>query len=375
MKKIFSVLTASVMFSGMLTGCGTRQETESVENTVPDIQIATIQVETQTTQEEEIIPPSAVSTEAVQQQLPAQMTTENPKKTLNYQTELFDKAVFGALLSGLSEYPIDFIASDADRDSSLELLVALPVSETFSQNIVFENINSSGMYYYDATGVTNDFYVMDPANGNIYLNENTRTDDGAAIISQEYFEWTGSSWRSACMLYSNNCYWNYENVTVGEFEAYAASMQKIYLEDLFNLTVSGTPETAAEAFYQYLAKWFKPERPVSADIDGDGTPEYYVSVQNLSKPWYSNVRNLYSQETTLIADSVMNMHTTCFVFDFVEGGKVRIRSENFDRRYRFNQSGGKLFAYDDTNTIQTVQYSNEPDGFGTHIMSVSMMMG
>ena len=71
----------------------------------------------------------------------------------------------------------------------------------------------------------------------------------------------------------------------------------------------------------------------------------------------------------------MNMHTTCFVFDLTENAKVRIRSENFDRRYQFRESGGKLFAYDDTNTIQTVQYSNEADGFGVDIMSVSMMMG
>jgi len=379
MKKIAPLLMASVMLSEILTGCSTQQESELPEEPAPDIQIATISVETQPEQEETAVQ-SVPVTEAVQY-LPSEIIPELPSettapvKTMNYQTELFDKAVYAAVLDGLSEFPIDFIATDADRDSALELLVALPISETSSQNIVFENMNSCGIYYYDATGVENDFYVMDPVNGNIYLNENTHADNSDTVISQEYFEWTGSVWQSACMLYGNDCYWNYETVSIGEFEAYAASMQNIYSEDLFNLSFSGTPETAAEAFYQYLARWFQTERPVSADIDGDGTPEYYVSVQNLGKPWYSNSVNLYTDENSLDMGSVMNMHTTCFVFDFVEDGKVRIRSENFDRKYQFRQSGGKLFAYDDTDTIQTVQYSGEDDGFGMHIMSVSMMMG
>ncbi|MBR1554095.1 MAG: hypothetical protein IJ644_01740, partial [Oscillospiraceae bacterium] len=69
-----------------------------------------------------------------------------------------------------------------------------------------------------------------------------------------------------------------------------------------------------------------------------------------------------------------NIHTTCFVLDAVSDGRIRIRSENFDRRYRFTQAGGRLFAYDDTNSMQTVQYSAEKDGFGKRFLSISMMM-
>ncbi len=374
MKKIISMLTASAMFSVILTGCGIQPETGSEEpEIIPDIQIATIQIETQAETVPETVQPPVQSTETVPHSSDTN-TSHKPEKASSYATEIFDKAVYSALLSGLTDYPSDFIVTDADDDGMLEFLVAMPISDSSSQNFVFESVGTaSGLYYYDATGIKNDFYVIEPETNKVYLNENTRTEDGAAVISQEYFRWDGRSWKSTCMLYSNNCYWDNQNVTTGEFQSHAAAMQNIYLEDIFNISAAGTPSTAAEAFYQYLlSKGFAPQKPLSADMNGDGALEYYVAVQDIAKPWYSHMKNLYNHDETL---ETLNFYTACFIFDKTENNTMRIRSENFDRRYRFSQSGQKIFAYDDTETIQTVQYSGEPDGFGVHIMSVSMMMG
>ncbi len=400
MKKIISMLTASALFSVLVTGCGIQQEENIVpETSAPEIHVATIPAETQAlttsppsvetsvpetetvllTEAAELLP-----TEIIPEEVPATETVSSePKSTLVYQYHDidFDKAVFAALLDGIAgtsgtEY---YFVSDPDRDGASEFLVTLPQSETSSQNFILENMASAGVYYYNATGAENDFYVIDPATGNIYLNENTRSDDGTDIISREYFEWTGGKWQSACMLYKNNCYWNYETVTAEEFLQNAEAMNRIATEDIFNLSLSGTPETVAEAFYQYLAKTFKLERAVAADIDGDGFTEQVLVVQNLSQRWCANIKDLYQEADQAPAffdtEPLSNIHTTCFVIDTVGAGRVRVRSENFDRRYRFTQSGGRLFAYDDMNIIQTVQYSAENDGLGKHFLSVAMMMG
>ncbi|MBR0483842.1 MAG: hypothetical protein IJJ69_03580 [Oscillospiraceae bacterium] len=377
MKTINLMLTASVMFSVVLTGCGIQQEETSVaESTMPDIQIATIPVETKSAATP---PPAVAETEA--EAVPAENSdipeetsvSSKPEKTLNYNTVLFDKAIFAALLDSITGGTDYYFVSDPDRDGFSELLVSIPQTESSSQNLILEGLGSAGIYYYDATGVQNDFFVLDPVTGDVYLNENTV--ENGLLVSQEYFQWTGSKWQSACMLYNGSCYWNYQEITVDEFLANADAMLGITpAEDIFNITFTGTPESAANAFYQYLAGYFKTEHPVSADIDGDGTTEQIISVQNLSKSWCANVRSLYDENSFFNIESLSNIHTTCFVLDTASDGRVRIRSENFDRRYRFTEAGGKLFAYDDTNSMQTVQYSAEKDGFGKRFLSISMMM-
>ncbi len=399
MKTIISMLTASALFSVLLTGCGIQQEENTISATsAPEIHIDTIPAETQALTTVPPVETSAPETETVllteaaeilpSEIIPAELpsteaVSSEPKTTLVYQYNdiLFDKAIFAALLDSIggtsgTQY---FFVSDPDRDGASEFLVTLPETSVSSRNLIFENMTSAGIYYYNATGAENDFYVIDPVTGNVYLNENTRSDDGIDIISREYFEWTGSKWQSACMLYRNNCYWNYEPVTVEQFLQNADAMNRITAEDIFNLTISGTPESAADAFYQYLSKSFKLERPIAADVDGDGFTEQILFVQNLSQKWCANIKDLYQEADKepayLDTEALSNVHTTCFVLDSVGAGRVRIRSENFDRRYRFTQSGGKLFAYDDMNIIQTVQYSAENDDFGKHFLSVAMMMG
>ncbi|MBE6876438.1 MAG: hypothetical protein E7496_06905 [Ruminococcus sp.] len=369
------MLTASVMFSVLLTGCGIQQEENSIpEPTVPDIQIATIPVETKSA----VSPaPVTAETDAVSAEIPEiqdeTVTTARPEKTLNYNTVIFDKAIFATLLDSITGGTDYYFVSDPDRDGMSELLVSIPQTESSSQNLILESMGSAGIYYYDATGVQNDFFVLDPVTGDVYLNENTV--ENGYLVSQEYFQWTGSKWQSACMLYNGSCYWNYQDVTVDEFIANADAMLDITpAEDIFNISFTGTPETAGEAFYQYLAKYFKAEHPVSADIDGDGTTEQVICVQNLSKSWCANVRSLYDEESIFNTEALSNIHTTCFVLDTVSDGRVRIRAENFDRKYSFTQAGGRLFAYDDANSMQTVQYSAEKDGFGKRFLSISMMM-
>ncbi|GEM_PF-2727962 len=381
MKTIISMLTASVMFSLLLTGCGTAAEQNSQEETLPDLQIAAIPIETQKEAapvpdlpSETVLLTEAAETlpeEIIPEMLP---TEETPQEPVSYNTAAFDKAIFGAMLDAVADKTQYYFVSDPDRDGMSEMLITLPDSETSSRNVIMEGLNSAGIYYYAAAGAENDFFVLDPSTGDVYLNENTRSQDGESIISREYFQWTGSQWQSACMLYNGACYWNYEPTSVEQFLANADAMLSITPpEDIFNMTVSGTPEQAADAFYDYLSDWFSLERPVAADIDGDGSPEQVLCVQNLSKRWCADIRNLYQTESFFDAEKLNAIHTTCFVLDAVNG-RTRIRSQNFDRKYRFAQSGGRLFAYDDTNTTQTVQYSKINDGFGKYFLSMTQMM-
>lgn len=373
MKTIISMLTATALSSVLLTGCGLQQtENANIKSGESEFQIATIQTEPPVKSAPAPVTEPSGTTEA--EEIPESNSPET-QETIQYNPIAFDKAVFAAVLDAVAGNirTNDYLVSDPDRDGMSELLVILPDTETRSQNLVIENMLSAGIYYYDATGAENDYFVLDPETGDVFLNENTRSGDGS-VISREYFHWTGMQWVSSCLLYGYKCYWNGEETTPEAFYAHADSMLSITPpEDIFNVHVLGTPETAAEAFYQYLSQYFKLDRPVAADIDGNGTTEQVLFVQNLCKSWNANVRNLYGTDSILNTDRISSVHTTCFVLDTDESGYVRVRSENFDRKYKFSQSGGMLFAYDDTNSMQTIQYSTANDGLGKHFMT--MMWG
>ncbi|MDE6658092.1 MAG: hypothetical protein K2J88_05860 [Oscillospiraceae bacterium] len=399
MKKSIIILTMAMLISITLTGCEFQEIDNPDTESEPEIQIATI-----ATQTEHAAPKPAPTTETQAlsetiQTVPEEVTESDTDANSNficYTDSDFEKAIFVALLDGLcvNTIPDCYIMADSDSDNYSEFMIAMPTSETTSQNIVLESPATAGIYYYDATGVSNDFFVIDSEQNKVLLNENTRselktempefqnpeteeleqiqeTENNAPIISREYFEWQGNHWETVSILYGNHCYWNNTNVSTGEFLTHAENTPKISpTEDIFNIYLAGDIQKITNAFYEYLAKYYKQlEKPVSADINGDGIPEQFLFVQNLSKNWISNIHNLYESDGELDITGLDAMHTTCFVLDYVEN-YVRIRSENFDRKYIFAESGGMLFAYDDTNSIQTIQYSDRNAVLGEHFMSV-----
>ncbi|MDE6088371.1 MAG: hypothetical protein K2G25_08305, partial [Oscillospiraceae bacterium] len=377
--------------SVLLTGCGF-QETENLE-TEPEIHIATIP--TQTKQKESTAsefrkaespknPENSENPESSEQN-PDSNSDSNPEEASETESETepevipysdydFEKAIFDALLDGLccnTAMP-SFVMADTDRDHYAEFMISIPVSETSSQNIVLESPASSGVYYYDATGIQNDFFVIDLEQNQVFLNENTRSEENPdSIISREYFEWAGNQWETVSLLYGNHCYWNNANVSTDEFYTNAEKLVELSgSEDVFNIYLTNAElKEVTNAFYEYLSRYYQPSKPITADINGDGMSEQIIFVQNLSKNWISNVHNLYETDGILDVTGLNAMHTTCFVLDYI-GENVRIRSENFDRRYTFSQSGGMLFAQDDTNAMQTIQYTDHADGLGEHFMSV-----
>ncbi|MDE5736733.1 MAG: hypothetical protein K2H93_00025, partial [Oscillospiraceae bacterium] len=172
-------------------------------------------------------------------------------------------------------------------------------------------------------------------------------------------------------LYGNRCYWNNQNVSTGEFLANAEKIIPVEKsEDVLNIYLIGDMQEIANDFYAYLAKYYKQlEKPILADMNSDGSPEQIIVVQNLSKNWVSNMHNLYESDNEFQATGLNSMHTTCFILDNTENC-VRIRSANFDRKLTFEESAGMLFAYDDTNSMQTIQYSEKDAILGEHFMSV-----
>lgn len=304
----------------------------------------------------------------------SEIESETEPEINSYTDYDFEKAIFAALLDGLcceTAMP-SFVMADTDRDHYAEFMISIPISETSSQNVVLESPVSSGVYYYDATGIENDYFVIDPEQNQVFLNENTRSESNPdSIVSREYFEWAGNQWETISLLYGNHCYWNNQNVSTGEFYDNADKLVRLSgSEDVFNIRLHHAElKEVTNAFYDYLSRYYQPSRPITADINGDGMSEQIISVQNLSKNWVSNVHNLYDTDGVLDITGLNAMHTTCFVLDYV-GEDVRIRSENFDRRYTFAQSGGMLFAQDDTNAMQTIQYTDHADGLGEHFMSV-----
>lgn len=395
MKKSIMIMTMAMLGSVLITGCEF-QEIDNSNHTEPepDIQIATI-----ATQAEHAAPkPAPVVETQPKSEISETVSEENSEsdtenKMIYYSDSDFEKAIFAALLDGLCTDTISecYIMADADNDSYSELMVALPISETASQNIVLESPNSAGIYYYDATGVSNDFFVVDPELNKVLLNENTRADTIKEteetqvdeeqeetqntninnIISREYFEWQGNHWESISILYGNRCYWNNQNVSTGEFLANAEKIIPVEKsEDVLNIYLIGDMQEIANDFYAYLAKYYKQlEKPILADMNSDGSPEQIIVVQNLSKNWVSNMHNLYESDNEFQATGLNSMHTTCFILDNTENC-VRIRSANFDRKLTFEESAGMLFAYDDTNSMQTIQYSEKDAILGEHFMSV-----
>lgn len=376
MKKSMIMLTMAMTVSVILTGCGF-QKIENPE-TDSEIHIATIQTQTEhaapkpapTTETQ----PQSESVETTPEEMDSNSESDTNPQVVYYSDSDFEKAIFAALLDGLCTTfaPQCYVMADADNDNQSEFMIAMPVSETSSQNIVLESPASAGIYYYDATGVYNDFFVIDPEQNKVLLNENTRSEDDY-IISREYFEWQGNHWETVSLLYDSHCYWNNANVSTDEFIANAENLLQINQpEDILNICLTGDIEEITDAFYQYLSKYYKLEKPVIADINNDGHTERVLVVQNLSKNWVANIHNLYESDGILDTSKLEAMHTTCFVLDSL-GHSVRIRSENFDRKYTFAESGGMLFAYDDTNSMQTIQYSDSNDILGQHFMS--MMWG
>lgn len=377
--------------SVLLTGCGF-QEIENLE-TEPEIHIATIPVQTE---QKENTAPESGKAESLEnrensensensEQNPDSDSDPNPEEAFETESETepevipysdydFEKAIFAALLDGLccnTAMP-SFVMADTDRDHYAEFMISIPISETSSQNVVLESPASSGVYYYDATGIRNDFFVIDPEQNQVFLNENTRSEENPdSIISREYFKWAGNQWETVSLLYGNHCYWNNANVSTDEFYANAEKLVELSgSEDVFNIYLTNAElKEVTNAFYEYLSRYYQPSKPIAADINGDGMSEQIISVQNLSKNWVSNLHNLYETDGVLDVTGLNAMHTTCFVLDYI-GENVRIRSENFDRRYTFSQSSGMLFAQDDTNAMQTIQYTNHADGLGEHFMSV-----
>ncbi|MBR4320140.1 MAG: hypothetical protein IKP69_08855 [Oscillospiraceae bacterium] len=377
MKKIIAMLTATVMFSLLLTGCGISLENNSPDETaVPDIQIAAIPIETQSATSPAPVSDTRQQAETqAKNQSQIETTAQTEIKIGNYTGEMFEKAIFAALLRGaISDEDIAYYTiCDADKDNANELLAIIPYTEGSSENLVFEHPSSPGFFYYDATGANNDYYAIDPSTEDVYLCENTRSRDGSSIVAREYFHWSGRLWQSTCMLYGGKCYWNYANTTEEDFLAKSNALIRLNAEeDILNLSLPGTPETAAEAFYKYLSKYFAVDRPLSVDIDGNGSKEQVVFVQNLPKSWWGNMRKIYESDSehTLDINIFKSAHTTCFVFDTGADGNVRVRSENFDRKYRFAQYNDTLVAYDENNDLQTISYAVEDAGFGKHIMSV-----
>ncbi|MDE6729919.1 MAG: hypothetical protein K2J71_03990 [Oscillospiraceae bacterium] len=375
--------------SVLLTGCEF-QETENLE-TEPEIHIATIPTGQKKNTEIKISEisvqnpdldlnpdsdsdPDPDPEEASESESDSETESETEPEVIPYSDYDFEKAIFAALLDGLcyhTQMP-SFVMADTDRDHYAEFMISIPISETSSQNVVLESPVSSGIYYYDATGIQNDFFVIDPEQNQVFLNENTRSGENPdAIISREYFKWSGNQWETISLLYGNHCYWNNANVGTDEFYANAEKLMVLFnSEDVFNIYLDNTElKEVTNAFYDYLSRYYQPSKPITADINGDGMSEQIISVQNLSKNWVSNVHNLYDTDGVLDLTGLDAMHTTCFVLDYI-GETVRIRSENFDRRYTFSQSGGMLFAKDDTNAMQTIQYTDHPDGLGEHFMSV-----
>ncbi|MDE5769461.1 MAG: hypothetical protein K2H82_08760 [Oscillospiraceae bacterium] len=390
-KQSRSMLFIAWSVSVLLTGCGF-QEIENLE-TEPEIHIATIPVQTE---QKENTAPESGKAESLEnrensensensEQNPDSDSDPNPEEAFETESETepevipysdydFEKAIFAALLDGLccnTAMP-SFVMADTDRDHYAEFMISIPISETSSQNVVLESPASSGVYYYDATGIRNDFFVIDPEQNQVFLNENTRSEENPdSIISREYFKWAGNQWETVSLLYGNHCYWNNANVSTDEFYANAEKLVELSgSEDVFNIYLTNAElKEVTNAFYEYLSRYYQPSKPIAADINGDGMSEQIISVQNLSKNWVSNLHNLYETDGVLDVTGLNAMHTTCFVLDYI-GENVRIRSENFDRRYTFSQSSGMLFAQDDTNAMQTIQYTNHADGLGEHFMSV-----
>ena len=375
MTKKIIIMLMTLTVAARLTACGTVIQNPDAEPE-QEIHVATIPAPAEDAEQPTRYSPvseavETAPTETVEDGLII-ITEETTEPEQHYNTLKFDEAVFAAILDTIDS-PVTYFANDLDGDSVAEFLISAPLEEGRSRNIVLEGIPTSGLYYYDATGVDNDFYVINPENGRALLNENTHDEEGNSV-STEYFVWTGNSWELVSQLYGYNCYWNYEPTTQETFLNNAGQMQSVGTpEDIFNIYLNGTPEQNAKDFYDYLSEYFQISAPLTADIDSDGTPEQVLFIQNLTKRWGSNVISIYGQESVFDTEKLNNVHTTCFVLDTANDGRTRLRSENFDRKYTFQVSGTMLFAYDDTNSMQTIQYSRENDGRGIHFMS--MMWG
>lgn len=368
MKIISVMLTAPVLISMLLTGCGFQQEGYQAETEMPPVGIATIPVETKpvVTESPDIVQNTELSTENLNQEESASV----------YSRTVFDKAMFAALLKAAADdcYTDSFYVGDVDKDGYSELVATLPYSESTSANLLFDDFNSAGLYYYGATGAANDYFVINPETGDVYLNENTRSEDSKSVVSREYFKWKDKKWDSACMLYGGRCYWDYENTSSSSFSKKASALKQIKpAEDIFNIFVTGTTQVAADELYKYLSKYFALEHPFSVDIDSDGKKEQVLFIQNMNKAWCTEIKNLYTTDGYFNPSTFQNMHTTCFVLDEAGENMVRIRSENFDRKYRFVELNDRLFAYDENDELQTFQYSDANSGVNTHFMSMVKM--
>ncbi len=367
MKKSILAITA---VSFLLSGCGTAVDQE------PELHIATIPAQPDAPVSSVSVPPTEeTQPEVSAEHKPPESTTEmisatDTTDTASYEAAMFDRAVFAAVMDPLTDVPGMYLLNDIDGDGMTEFLLAVPVSDTQSWNIILESPGSAGVYYYQATGLINDYFVIDPEDGQGRINENNHSDTGE-IISSEYFRWTGTALELTSQLYGGSCYWNYQGTSSSDFLAKAAAMQSVQNEEIFNLVFSGTPEQIANSFHEYLSGYFKQVKPpVAADIDGNGSIEQVIVIQNLTKRWASNIISLYDQDETMNTDPLANVHTTCFVLDDIGNGMTRLRPANFDRKYTFAAAGGRLFAYDDTNTMQTIEYSTENAAPGKQFMSI-----
>ncbi len=371
MKCISSILTVSVLFSLLWTGCSIQPYQNAETETELPIEIATLPVETKSFADN-----SSVEQPVQEAETSAETAAAPEKQTPFYSTSIFDKAIFAALLKGAADgiYTNSFYVGDVDHDGGVEMVASIPYTEKTSANLIFDNYDSAGLYYYGATGIENDFFVLDPTAQKVYLNENTRSADGEAIISREYFEWQGKRWNSACMLYGSRCYWNYADTSEADFMSKVSALQSVQpAEDIFNLKINGKIDEITTQFYQYLTKYFHPETPLSVDLDGDNLADYVIPIQNLAGSWCSNLRNLYDTEGYFNEQGIRNVHTTCFILDTTSDGLVRIRSENFDRKYTFREIKMKLFAYDENEVMQTFQYSSEDSCVDKQFMSMVKM--
>jgi len=303
---------------------------------------------------------------------------ETYDKNYEENIQVFDKAIFGAVTNALALAGPP-VVTDADGDGKLELTLSTIISDSEWRTsvIMVENVVSPGMYGYTSTGAAQYIgYDVDDEKGIVLFNNNYGS-VGHTWIS--YSCWTGSSWETVSEYLREfvgteveptvtKCYWNHETVTENEFHALSDKLnhERDDLPQLLNAYIDGDLANASEQFYAYLKTCSDVQSPIAVDIDKNGTAEQVIVVNNLTAMWRENTV-FFNESGTEDFTGFDNVKSTVFVLD-EHNGRVRIRSENFDREISLSVVDGSIVVNNDTNL--SLEYSAEEDTLETNLLKI-----
>lgn len=301
----------------------------------------------------------------------------------NIQT--FDKAIFGAVTDALALVGIleSCIVTDADSDGKLELTVSanitdssLDISALNKTEIMFENIVAPGVYAFSSTGRAQNIDCFVDNEKETVLFMDSYMAGNFMWISHSC--WTGSTWEimSEYVCESSiseehrvtTCYWNHETVTEEEFFSLQDELdgERNDLPQILNTYIDGDVADVSGEFYSHLKTHLDVQSPLAVDIDKNGTVEQVIAVNNLTSLWRENTV-FFNESGEQDFTGFDNVKSTIFVLDEYDG-RVRIRSENFDREISLSVVDGSIVVNNDTNL--SLEYSAEEDTLETNFLKI-----